>query len=109
MTAPLKRDVHIPIYWLVVGLAVMIVSPLLSIFASVQIANHNRVQAEHAAAAAAVDAKEEARIRTCALFAGLLDSYIEEPPSTKSGKAIRQTYLDFYNDPTLHCVPPRTQ
>lgn len=106
---PLRREINIPIYWLVVGLAAMLVSPLLSIFASVEIANHNRVQAEKAAAAAAKEAKEDARVRTCALFDGLLDSYIEEPPSTKSGKAIRQTYIDFYNDPQLHCQPPRTK
>lgn len=105
---PLRREIHIPIYWLVVGLMVMVVSPLLSILVSVQIANHNREQADRAASLAAAQAREDGRQRTCALFAGLLDAYIQEPPQTDAGKLIRQTYLRFYNE-DAHCTPRRTQ
>lgn len=104
---PLQRDVHIPIYWLVVGLAVMVVSPVLSIFASVQIANHNRDKAEQAAATASAEAKEEGRLRICGLFGALLDTYVEAPPTTQTGKRVQATYLEFY---TLNqCQPPRTK
>jgi hypothetical protein len=105
----LQRDVHIPIYWLLVGLMVMVGSPILSIFASVEIANSNRERAERAAAAAAAKAAEDARLKTCLLFGALLDSFIDEPPTTKSGEAFRRTYLEFYNDKSLHCQPPRTK
>jgi predicted GTPase len=105
----LQRDVHIPIYWLFVGLAVMVVSPVLSILVSVQMANHNREQAEHAASVAAAQAREDARLKTCDLFTALLDAYVEEPPQTDTGRKVQQTYIEFYNSPEVHCQPPRSK
>lgn len=103
----MTRPVQIPIYWLVVGMAVMIVSPLLSIFASVQIAegNQRRVIAEQQKAQEA--GRAEARVKACELFTALLDQYIETPPPTPIGVGVQSIYLDFYR--LNGCQPPRTK
>lgn len=114
----LRREITIPIYWLVIGLAVMIVSPILSIFASVQIAQNNAEKARHAAVEAdlraqraaqlaAAETREEARLKTCDLFSALLDVYIETPPPTEAGRNVQRTYLEFYK--LNRCQPPRSR
>lgn len=107
MSRPLRREVRLPIYWLVVGLAVMLVSPLLSIFASVSIANTNRVQAEHAAALAAEQTRAEGRKKACELFGSQMDVYLEEPPTTDTGRKAQQNWIDLYQ--INNCQPARTK
>lgn len=101
------RVVNVPIYWLCVGIVVMLVSPVLSILASVTIANGQRTRAEAAAAKAKTESTEEARVRTCNLFSALLDAYVEQPPTTDTGRKIQQTYLSFYR--LNNCQPPRSK
>ncbi len=95
------RTVRVPIYWLFVGAAVMFISPLLSIWASVTIAERNARETQQAQAAAS----EKARIRTCGTFTALLDVYIETPPSTAAGRGVQEAYLEQYR--ALGCEPPR--
>lgn len=102
-----RRVVQIPIYWLAVGLACLVVSPILSIVASVKIAQGNQVRAQAAATLAQAKAREEQRLRTCDLFSGLLDTYIETPPTTLAGRNVQRTYVEFYNK--NHCQPPRVK
>ncbi len=97
----MHRVVRVPLYWILVGVAVMFVSPLASIWASVTIAERNAHQTQKAQAAA----NEAARIRTCGTFTALLDVYVETPPMTPAGKGVQQAYLEQYR--ALGCVPPR--
>jgi hypothetical protein len=106
MTTP-QRVVRVPVYWLIVGLVTMLASPFLSVFAAVQRADTNRHRAEQQAIAAQAAAREESRLRTCDLFTALLDTYVEEPPTTPTGKKVQATYLYFYND-VSKCQPPRS-
>lgn len=90
----LRREIRVPIYWLVVGMAVMLVSPILAVAASVHIAE-NRAER----------ARAESAQRSCALFSALLDTYDETPPLTPAGRNVRATYLEFYT--RNGCEPPR--
>jgi hypothetical protein len=101
----LRRDFKLPTYWVLVGVAVMFFSPILSIFASVKIAerNYQRVLAEQEAARS--ESREEARKLACAFFAGSLDVYIETPPNSAAGKNLQSRYLEFYK--ITGCKPPR--
>src|SRR5262245_49465657 len=105
MTTPPQRVIRVPVYWLVVGLVTMLVTPWLSVFAAVKRADANRHRAEQQAVRAQLEAREEARLRTCGLFQALLDAYVEEPPETATGRRVQATYLDFYN--LNSCQPPR--
>lgn len=105
MTTPRQGRVSVPVYWLVVGVVTMLVSPFLSVFAAVRAADANRIRAQKAAAEAQASAREEARLRTCDLFAALLDAYVEEPPETATGRKVQGTYLYFYT--ANGCQPPR--
>jgi hypothetical protein len=100
-----QRVVRVPVYALLVGVAVMVVSPLLSILASVQIAERNaeRVIAEQQKTEVA--ARAEARRVACVFFALNLDVYDQTPPSMPTGRNLRQTYLEFYR--LSGCQPPR--
>lgn len=103
----MTRPVQIPVYWLVVGMAVMIVSPLLSIFASVQIAEGNQKQVTAKQQAAQEAGRAEARAKACQLFTALLDQYLETPPPTPTGVGVQSIYLDFYR--LNGCQPPRVK
>lgn len=102
----IRRLAHtrpIPIYWLVVGVAVMVVSPLLSIRASVVIAENNakRIQAEQRAADQATRAAST-RL-ACAQFGRLIDVY--DAATTPIGREVRDVYVFFYS--LIGCQPPR--
>ena len=116
MVDRIRREIRIPIYWLVVGLAVMLGSPAASIYASVQISKGQaeRLQDHYVAAQAASDAKAaeaQAQVRKqstkvlCTLFATILDGYEEEPPSTPAGKKQRDSWLQVYR--ISQCTPKR--
>lgn len=98
-----RRIVQVRAYWLVVGVFVMAVSPLLSIFAAVQISENRaeRTRAEQAAVAAKVRA-ESIRF-TCSQFGRLLDAY--DPVRSPVGQDVRDVYVFLYT--LLKCYPPR--
>jgi hypothetical protein len=101
----LRHEVRVPIYWLMVGIAVVFLSPIASIWASVRIAQNNtrRIIAEQQRTQLA--AKEEARRVACSFFSASLDAYLETPPTTATGRNLRETYLEFYR--LSGCQPPR--
>lgn len=111
-----QRGVQVPVYWVVVGVVVMFGSPLLSILAAVQIADRNaehvvaeqrrtREAAEAAASQATEAAARRARRAVCELFALNLDVYDDTPPTTDTGRNLRQAYLNFYQ--MSGCQPTR--
>lgn len=102
-----QRVVRIPVYWLVVGLCVMIVTPIFTLLAATTIANNNarRIVAEQERQKQA--AQEEARRVACSFFSASLDAFAESPPINKTGKALQENYLDFYR--ISGCQPPRTK
>lgn len=97
--SPLRRTIHLPIYWLVIGLMVMVASPLLSIQASVQISER------------AIDKNEQQRREQsqqfqsiyCRLIGAQVDVYSEA--QSEVGKAAYQTWLAEYE--RSGCQPPR--
>lgn len=100
-----QRVVRVPLYALLVGVLVTVASPLLSILASVQIAERNAARSIAEQRRTEAAARTEARRLTCAFFALNLDVYDETPPATAVGRNLRQTYLDFYR--LSECQPAR--
>lgn len=90
----LRREVNVPIYWLLIGLAVMLVSPVLSIIASVQIVERNTARQA-----------EANRIVACQWLGANLDVYDETPPTSETGRNLRKKWLDLYN--IARCEPAR--
>ena len=89
-----------------VGVAITTVSPILSIVASVRIAENNTqhlLDLQHQQAAKEAETQRRA---TCFWLGILLDGYEETPPTTQSTRNAQKFYLDYYND-TAHCVPRR--
>lgn len=101
----LRREVNVPIYWLVVGLVVMMVSPILSVIAAVKIsanqADHTRE--EQAQASAATQA--ESRRVVCGWLSAYLDTFDETPPTSPSGKNLQVKFIDLYR--LSQCQPSR--
>lgn len=91
---PLRREIRLPIYWLVVGLMVMIVSPLLSIYASVQINQRSAEQAAKTQAAAEAKARVEGLAVYCRLIGTQVDVYSEATSAV--GKRAYDTWLAEY-------------
>jgi hypothetical protein len=89
-----RREIHVPVYWVMVGLLVMLISPVLSMVAAVQIAERNSIRMA-----------TEQRGRSCSLYAALLDAYDEAPPATATGKNVRKAYLQQYQ--SRGCSPAR--
>jgi Tfp pilus assembly protein PilX len=100
----LRREVNVPIYWLVVGLAVMVVSPIFSVIAAVKIsanqADHTR---EEQARAAAVTQAENRQV-VCSWLSAYLDTFDETPPASDAGKNLRLKFQDLYR---ISQCPPR--
>jgi hypothetical protein len=95
----------VPVYWLVVGMAVMILSPLLSIFASVQIAERNAERSFKEQQRAQAAAQAQSRAVACSFFGASLDVYDETPPISATGRNLREKYVDLYT--LTGCQPPR--
>lgn len=102
-----KVFIQIPVTWLVPGIMIVVLSPLLAILASVKIADGQRKAAQRAQAAAELRQQEQSRIVVCGLFSAILDTYIETPPNTAAGRNVQQTWLDLYK--LSNCQPPRTR
>lgn len=105
MVTPARRYVSIPFYWLIVGIAVAVISPIGSFFASIRVAENNAIQQEKARAAQQVASQAEGRRVACGFFAASLDVTDETPPSTAAGRAQREKYLELYQ--LTGCQPPR--
>jgi hypothetical protein len=97
-TAP-RREIHVPVYWLIVGLAVMVLSPVLSILVSVKI-NQRTIEQNEAAKA---QARVESVARYCRLLSSQIDVYADA--QTPVGKDAYRTWLTEYQ--TQGCEPPR--
>jgi hypothetical protein len=83
----------------------MVLSPLLSFGAAVQIGQRNAEKAVVANDEAKELARVESRRITCAFFSSSLDVYKENPPSTAAGKAQQANYAELYR--ISGCQPPR--
>lgn len=105
MNAWSRREIRIPAYWLAVGILIAVVSPIMSVLASRTIAVENanrliqRQQQEQARQAAVI------MTTTCGLFRSQLDAYAEQPPTSATGKNIRDAWLTEYR--LYQCQPPR--
>jgi hypothetical protein len=99
MTRSLRREIQVPIYWLVVGLMVMVCSPILSIIVSVKINQRTFNAAQEAQQAA----KAEATLRYCRLLGSQVDVYSEA--TTAVGKDAYNTWLTEYR--LQGCEPRR--
>jgi hypothetical protein len=103
----MRRQVTMPLYAVLVLVVAATFGPILSIYASTQIAKANQAKALAAAQATENRTREESRLRTCDLFGRLLDVYSETPPTTPAGRNVQRAYRSFYNAPENHCQPPR--
>ena len=99
----------IPIYWLVVGFATAILSPLLSILAAVSIAegNSREITKELLDSQARQSAilREEGKQRTCDLLRTQVEIYEETPPTSPAGINFQKTWTHEYR--TLGCIPKK--
>jgi len=97
--SPLRRTIHIPIYWVVIGLMVMVVSPMLAIQASVNISER------------AIEKNEQSRreqsaqfqVIYCRLIGSQVDVYSEA--QSEVGRNAHDTWLAEYQ--RSGCQPPR--
>lgn len=101
----INRTVQVPAYWLAVGLAATLLSPVLSIVASVRIAEGNSKEAADKARTVQLATREEGRLRTCALVGGQVAVYEETPPTTPAGKNAAANWLREYR--LNQCQPPK--
>lgn len=93
------RLVHIPAWWVIVGVMTTVLTPILTIYASVQINQRTIEQNEQAK----VQARHEATARYCRLIGSQLDVYSEA--RTEVGKKAHQVWLSEYQ--LQGCTPPR--
>lgn len=95
---PMTRGLR---YTLMVVLLVGVLSPLLSLYA----AQRSAERAVRTAQQTAVAQQERSRQQYCDLITALLNVYVENPPSTDTGKAVQKEYLVQYE--IKSCKPPR--
>lgn len=95
----------VPVYWLIVGMATMILSPPLSIFASVTIAERSAERTRQQQEQAQAQAQLEARKVVCNWISTNLDVFDETPPQGAAGKNLRERYLELYQ--ISQCQPAR--
>ena len=101
-----QRVIRVPVWTVMVMVATMVLSPILSFYASVQIAERNseRIVIEREKAEEA--ARVESRRIACAFFGSSLDVLKENPPGTEAGKAQQANYVELYR--ISGCMPPRS-
>lgn len=87
----MTKVVQVPVYWLIVGIMVMLVSPVLSIVASAAI-NNRTIQTNERARA---EARAESLIRYCRLLGSQVDVYSDA--ETPVGRDAYRTWLEEYN------------
>jgi hypothetical protein len=98
---PLRKEVRLSIYWLVVGMFVMLVSPGLSIYASVLINQHTITRTQEAQAQAEAAARVEGLRVYCRLIGTQVDVYSEAV--TDVGRKAHDTWLEEYR--RSGCLP----
>jgi hypothetical protein len=93
------RLVHIPLWWVVVGIATTILTPIFTIWASVQI-NMRTIEQGNQARAEAVSASTQ---RYCRLIGSQIDVYAEA--QTAVGRDAYRVWLTEYQ--SQGCLPLR--
>lgn len=109
MNARMVTPRPIPVYWVAVAVATVILSPLLSIVASVQIAENSydkaRARQEELDAAAQQRQRDLSRKTACDFFGAYLATFDETPPTTPAGRNLQSKFEDLYL--TAECTPVR--
>lgn len=93
------RVIRVPVYWLIVGIAVMVVSPILSIIVSVKINERTLAENEKIKQAAQVEGLQ----RACRLIGAQVEVFdeAESPVGEKAYKA----WIEEYR--LSQCQPPK--
>lgn len=99
----MRRRLQVPLYVLVVMVATMFVSPLVSIVASVRISENRAAQTRQEQADIDRRVKAEATRQTCLEFSRLIDVF--DTSETRVGRDVRDLYVFLYN--LIKCHPPR--
>lgn len=99
MKQRLVRVVQIPAYWLIVGLATVIVSPILSTFVSVQVNKRTIAESEEIKRTAQV----EGRQRACRLIGAQIEVF-REAKSVVGEKALEAWLVEYR---LSGCQPPK--
>ncbi len=73
---PPQRTVSVPVYVLMVGLAMVVLSPILAIVASTKISERSLAESNR---------------KWCSLVITLDDAYKETPPTTAAGKNVAES------------------
>jgi hypothetical protein len=102
-----RRVVNVPVWTIIVGVAMMFGSPVLSVLAAVSISERNAERQLADVEQAKTEATAESKRITCAFFASSMDVYKENPPPTETGRAQYRNYAELYR--ITGCQPPRTK
>jgi hypothetical protein len=94
------RLVHIPLWWVIVGAFTAVLTPIFTIYASVQINKHTIAENERARAQVLVEATN----RYCRLIASQIDVYSDA--TTPVGRNAYETWLTEYR--IQKCQPERS-
>lgn len=100
-----RRAVHLPLYGVLVLVFAAVLGPVLSIWASVQIAERNAAELLQRYQVDQVRTEAANRSIYCTLFKVQLDAFDEQPPSSATGVAIQEAWLAIYR--LARCEPPR--
>ncbi len=95
----MRRYVSVPLYWVIVGFAMVVISPILSIVVSTTINKRTMDAAE----AAKQTALTTALVRYCRLFGAQADVY--SGATTDVGRNAREVWLNEYR--LSGCQPPK--
>jgi hypothetical protein len=99
------RLVHIPLWWVIVGVGTCFLTPILSIAVSVMIATNNQRQNEDRRASLAAAVESENRQRVCDLIVAQIAAFEEVPPATSTGKNVVEAWHGLYV--AQKCQPPK--
>lgn len=99
----MRRPIHVPLYVLLVIVATMVVSPILSIVASVRIAENRAEQTRAEQAAVDRKVKAEGTRLACEQFGRVADAV--DQAQSPAGREVRAVYVFLYN--LINCVPPK--
>jgi hypothetical protein len=90
------RVVRVPLYTLVVILAVAVVSPVLTLVASVKISDRATTRQIKAVEQQGNDLREEQRVRACSVYGALVAALDESPPQGAAGQNLLKEYRRQY-------------
>lgn len=95
MTRP-QRVIQLPAYTALVLVATGVLSPILSVVASVQIAEGSTERQVTARDRQSEQLREEQRLRSCSVYGALVAALEESPPTAPAGKALLETYREQF-------------